>query len=228
MKNLKIEESLGKLKVYSYRIDMPHTDNNETKLVEFMKKHPDCKYYIFSREHGDKTEKEHYQGCLFLEKECNGQAYRNIKTRKWVSQHKNNVGFGVAKDEESLKKYCNNKENKGMVTNMPQQLLDTLGKWMPRKQFIEKVLKEKRAKSDTKFKEILTMKIEEMKIELDSYDPNFKKTYINVYEYYQLFADIAYDVYDRLPPMKSLIHLSKGIVEKETFLKLLFRELQHN
>ncbi len=225
---MKIHDVLKTLFFYMFRIDCEHNDTNEANIKEFMKKHEDCKYYIFSREH-KKDGTPHYQGCCFLKHKCETsrqrQAYANIKTKPWVKNPNgsNTVAFSVAKKRDSITAYSNNKEHNGYITNMPEDLRKSLPEWILYKQFMEQVKKDKRKKEDLQFKEILQSKMNQEKIDKENEEPK----YCFPYDYYKLLANISYDVYEKPLPMRSLILLSKNIIDRESFLELLYRELQN-
>ncbi len=205
---------MEKLIVYSYRIDAYHNLQTEEKLRTWISQHDDCKYYVFAREFKqDKT--PHFQGLVFLEKKIQTaqerMSYTNVKTKTWVLTHRNSVSFVRAKNVASMKKYVNDKEGHGLVTNIPQSELDKFGKWLTKDELC-KNRNSTRKENDSKFKALLLKSLKNQEV-------------YSLLNYYQIFANIAYDVYEKPIPMRSLILLSKSLISKDIFLRLLYREL---
>lgn len=141
--------------VVMIRIDALH--KNQKDVENYLKKQcepgngSDIKYYILSNENKAKDGTEHQQGALILD------AYKDAKlTAKEVSKirnyynlqdyvknptGKNKVAISPAKIPQNLLKYSNDKEGKGMVTNMPEWMLNQIGKWKD-KDKEKKLLKE--------------------------------------------------------------------------------------
>lgn len=201
------------LYVYQHRIDAPH--NVADKLVKHCNEHSECKYYLFAKEKKqDGT--QHYQGIVFLTKPLvttkERMSWSNVKTRKWVYQHRNSVSFTKARNPASLAKYCNNKELLGIITNLTEEQTKKIGAW----QSIEKVKKTKRQKED----EQLIIAMEE---DMSQYG---NKDYICYQQVMERLAEIAYDVYERPPPMRSLVITCKKVIPKKVFIQCLYRDLR--
>lgn len=207
MENTKLFDE--KLYVYQHRIDAPH--NRGEEIVKHCKEHPECKYYLFGKEK-KKDGTEHYQGIIFLTRKMvsnqERMSWRNVKTRKWVYQHRNAVSFTTARNPESLAKYCNDKEGHGMITNMTATQLTRIGEW---KNDVEAQRKTQREQNDERLRQMMEGKIHQ---------------YYNWIEAYEDLAECAYEVYERLPPMRSLVQICKGVLPKHVFIQCLFRELQ--
>lgn len=204
-----------KLYVYQHRIDALHNKGKE--LVEHCKSHPECEYYLFAKEKkSDGT--PHFQGIVFLRKPLNitkeRQSWANVRTKKWVLQHKQSVSFTAAKNPKSLAKYCNNKEELGIITNLTTEQLEKVGKWKS----VSQLKLSKRKTEDHVF-------CQKLKDKLSKCD-KVKNNYYSYIDAFMDMADIAYDVYERPPPMRSLILNAKIILPKQVFLCCLYRELQ--
>lgn len=201
------------LYVYQHRIDAPH--NVGDKLVKHCKEHSECKYYLFAKEQ-KKDGTQHYQGIVFLSKPLvttkERMSWSNVKTRKWVYQHRNSVSFTKAKNPASLAKYCNNKEELGIITNLSEEQLAKIGAWQP----IEKIKKSRRQKEDDELKH-------QMEKNISQYG---NKDYICYQQVMEDLALIAYDVYERPPPMRSLVITCKQVIPKKVFIQCLYRELR--
>lgn len=198
-----------KLFVYQHRIDAPHNCGEE--IVKHCKEHPECKYYLFGKEKKNDGS-DHYQGILFLTRKMvtnkEHMSWRNVKTRKWVYQHRNAVSFTKAKNVKSLAKYCNNKEGHGVITNLTATQLTKIGEW---ENDIKAQQKNDREQRDQRLRELMKDKVHQ---------------YYSYVEAYQDLAECAYVAYERLPPMRSLVQICKGVLPKQVFLQCLFRDLQ--
>lgn len=133
-------------KVYMIRVDTEHS--NQNKLTEYVATlEPD--YYLLANENKEDNT-PHQQGALIFDKVLSPKQMTKIrnhlKTQKWVRQGKNAVAFTVGKKPKSLLKYCNNKENKGISTNMSETMLEQIGNWkdkqLMKKQFKDKIIEE--------------------------------------------------------------------------------------
>ena len=117
---------------YSMRVDNSHNTIVEQKLEEFCDQN-DFIFYIFAREHkADGT--PHYQGCVWVDEKITEKktlALRQRILRKLVYKFhpRNNYSFKIARKPDSLKKYCNDKEGNGVITNLPTEKRELLGKW---------------------------------------------------------------------------------------------------
>lgn len=130
------------------RVDMEH--QHQLKLQTYITTKVKPVFYILSCENGKETEKSHQQGALLYYKELDGKEKTKIrnylKNQTWVIQGKNNVAITIARNSKSLLKYSNDKEKKGMVTNMGQRMLNQIGKWkdkeLDKKQYKDKIIEE--------------------------------------------------------------------------------------
>lgn len=113
---------------YSLRIDIPTTKENDTIICNKMKEY-------FSRLVGGKENKKdgtmHYQCIAWSNNKLEDKEKKYI--RSWVKQtfkieHKNFMSLVKARKVTSLAKYCNNKEEKGLITFGINDL-SALGKW---------------------------------------------------------------------------------------------------
>lgn len=135
-------------KTYTYQVYMLRVDTkpeNQTRLEDYVKT-LGCSFYILSSENGKETEKPHQQGALLFNNKLQSNVKTKIRnylnTQKWVTQGKNKVAFTAARKSKSLLKYSNDKEGKGMVTNMGIHMLNQIGTWK-NKELDKKLLKDK-------------------------------------------------------------------------------------
>jgi len=113
---------------YSFRIDIPTTESNDKILVNKMMEY-------FSRLVGGKENKKdgtmHYQCIVWSDKKLAKNCPQQLRTffkQKFDIKHKNFMSLVSARKVRSLAKYCNDKENKGLVTFGINDL-SALGKW---------------------------------------------------------------------------------------------------
>lgn len=200
---------------YSYRVDMNPVDADE--LVEFMNnlKHSP-EFYIFSFENGKKTDKVHLQGALFFkEKVADTQAYRNVRTMKFVSKTKQPVSFKIARKASSLAKYCNNKEGKGFKTNLSPLKIKQLGTWKDNIQ-TKKDLKEQY------FNHMKTFEIyENPNLQFDSDIAREVKIQIISEALEHVWTS---DVDHRPPPITTLLYIARkaGAINNKLFLRTFY------
>lgn len=128
-------------KVYMIRVDTEHS--NQNKLEQYVAT-LEPTYYLLANENKEDTT-PHQQGALIFDKvltpKLMTKVRNHLKTQKWVRQGKNAVALTVGRKPKSLLKYCNNKEKKGIATNMSETMLEEIGNWKD-KELIKKQLKD--------------------------------------------------------------------------------------
>lgn len=144
--------------VYSLRVDLLHGYSAEQMILKWIKKFNVKKYLCAKEFKKDKT--PHWQCAMFFKEQPNTNNARNFWRKKTISD-KNGHSFKLARNPETLAKYCNDKEEHGILTNLTKEELLQVGTW-------------KSAKQETKkFKEKLDEFIKSLKMKgtpLDSED----------------------------------------------------------
>lgn len=182
--------------VYSVRIDGSHTTTVEQmvllKLKEFFTR------ACVAREN-KKDGTPHFQAVCWREQKLTSKQNSTIRTyfkQQFKYNYNNAVAIAGARKVESLAAYCNDKENKG-VLSFGIADLSVLGKW------------QNKTAEDVKRKEALITHLRNQK---DS-------EWISIYELCKSACEIYKDV--RPPPFKSLLQIgrSAGYLTEDVFIK---------
>lgn len=115
---------------YSLRVDLYHKPESETLLLKWIKKFNVKKYLCAKELKKDKT--PHYQCAIWFDTHPKTNNARNFWRNKTISE-KNGHSFKIAKNPESLAKYCNNKEKYGLFTNLTKSQQLQVGTWKSKK-----------------------------------------------------------------------------------------------
>ncbi|AXH73213.1 MAG: replication protein [Circoviridae sp.] len=124
------------LTAYSLRFDAAHNAPSQNDYSKFFKTF--LKYfkkYLFALEN-KKDGTPHFQGIVWSEEKLDKQTYNRLRAQirlKLVQpayRGKGSYAFTLATKPASLAKYCNNKEGKGLYTNLTEQEREEIGEWV--------------------------------------------------------------------------------------------------
>ena len=125
------------LNAYSLRFDAAHnapSQNDYSKFfVKFLK--DNFKKWLFALEN-KKDGTPHFQGIVWSQEKFDKQKYNRLRAQvrlKLVQpayQGKGSYAFTLAQKPSSLAKYCNNKEGKGLYTNLTKEEREDIGEWI--------------------------------------------------------------------------------------------------
>jgi len=190
-------------KCYSFRVDVSHNDINEGIIISKLREY--FTRACLAREH-KKCGMAHYQSILWRDQPLGKNASQTIRTfikQKFDIKHKNFMSLTSARNVRSLAKYCNDKEEKGIISFGISDL-SVLGKWCnPEK------------KKDV-YRDELILKLQSMKT----------SAVISMRDLCKAAIDIYKDI--RPPPFKSLLCIgrSAGYIPDDVFISEYYRDLQ--
>lgn len=124
------------LTAYCLRFDAAHNAPSQNDYSKFFKTF--LKYfkkYLFALEN-KKDGTPHFQGIVWCEEKLDKQTYNRLRAQvrlKLVQpayRGKGSYAFTLATKPASLAKYCNNKEGKGLYTNLTEQEREEIGEWV--------------------------------------------------------------------------------------------------
>ncbi len=122
---------------YSLRFDNEHTCTLNEDYSKFFQKFLKDNFtkYLFALEN-KKDNTPHFQGICWSKEKLDKKTFNRLRAQirlKLVGpsyQGKGSYAFTIAKKPASLAKYCNNKELKGIVTNLTVEERDEIGEWV--------------------------------------------------------------------------------------------------
>ncbi len=169
--------------LYSLRIDNSHNLIVDQIIEDFCAEEELIDYYLFAREI-KKDGTPHYQGAIWtnqkLDKKQTGSLRARICRKLVYKFHPTgNYGFAIAKDRNSLAKYCNDKEGLGILTNLSTENKELDGKWKD---------KEKKYVKQKKNRELLNTALN-----------NLKKSTTTREQFFNRSIDCYQEIYDNLP-----------------------------
>jgi hypothetical protein len=190
-------------KCYSFRVDVSHNDINEGIIIAKLKEY--FTRACLAREH-KKCGMPHYQSILWREQPLGKNASQTIRTfmkQKFGIKHKNFMSLTSARNVRSLAKYCNDKEEKGVISFGISDL-SVLGKW------------ENPEKKKDVYRDKLILKLKSMK----------QSSLISMRDLCKAAIDIYVDI--RPPPFKSLLVIgrSAGYIPDDVFISEYYHDLQ--
>ncbi len=116
-----MEDSVICTGLYAYSFRLDRKQEQLFQEIEWLINQPDLVKYLFKREFGDQTGKEHIQGIIWFSKR---QSIKEIlRMRNHFRREKGKISFISAKKVISLASYCNKTEGDLQTNLTPQEFL---------------------------------------------------------------------------------------------------------
>lgn len=190
--------------VYSVRVDVVDFKKSTEQMVLSKFKEYFTRACVARENKKDGT--PHYQCCMWRNTKLPQKESSTIRTyfkQKFNYDYSNAVSIVSARKVESLAKYCNNKEKKGVISWGISDL-SILGQW------------ENKQANQEKLKDLLIEKLSSMRL---SEEISMKQVCI---EACKIYVDC------RPPPFKSLLQIgrSSGYIPQRLFIAYYYKDLQ--